>query len=65
MRITLNGEPHETAARTLDDLAREQNAPARGVAIAYNGAVVRRADWPQKLLAEDDRIEIIRAVQGG
>lgn len=65
MRITLNGEEYQTAARTLEELACEQNAPARGVAVAHNGAVVRRGDWPQTALAENDRLEIIRAVQGG
>jgi sulfur carrier protein len=65
MRISLNGQAHETGARTLEELAREENAPPRGVAIALNGAVVRRADWPQTAVKENDRIELIRAVQGG
>ena len=65
MNITLNGKPRETAAQTLEQLAREENAPARGVAIALEGAVVPRAAWPETPIKTGDRIEIIRAVQGG
>lgn len=65
MRISINGQPRKTAARTLQELAAEEQAPPRGIAIARNGSVVRRADWPAVELEEDDRIELIRAVQGG
>jgi len=40
-------------------------AGAKGVAVAVNDRVVRRAEWGESLLADDDRVEIIRAVQGG
>ena len=65
MRITINGEIRETDARTLAELAEQERAPERGVAIARNGDVVRRAQWSEVFLQENDRIEIIRAVQGG
>lgn len=65
MRITINGAERETEARNLDELAREEKAPDRGIAIARNGAVVRHAEWPAVRLEENDRIELIRAVQGG
>jgi thiamine biosynthesis protein ThiS len=44
---------------------REQNAPNVGVAVALNGAVVRRAEHEATPVNENDEIEIIRAVQGG
>lgn len=65
MRITINGQPQETTACTLAELALQEKAPERGVAIARNGAVVRRTQWEEARLEENDRIEIIRAVQGG
>lgn len=65
MRISINGQQRETAARTIAELAQQENAPERGVAIARNSAVVRRTDWAEVRLEENDRIEIIRAVQGG
>ncbi len=36
-----------------------------GVAIAVNGRVVRRAAWGETPVNEGDRIEIVRAMQGG
>ena len=40
-------------------------ADARGIAVALNGAVVPRGRWPTAALAAGDRIEVIRAMQGG
>lgn len=36
-----------------------------GVAVAVNGAVVPRTQWPTTVLQPGDRIEIVGAVQGG
>ena len=36
-----------------------------GVAIARDGAVVRRADWAGTALATGDRLEVVRATAGG
>ena len=38
--------------------------PAR-VAVERNGAIVRRADFAQTLLADGDKIEIVHFVGGG
>ena len=38
---------------------------SRGYAIALNGTVVRRDAWARTPINEGDRIEIVRAVQGG
>lgn len=70
MRLTVNGEARESAAADLDALFREEaeetgiDGPL-GIAIALNGAVIRRRDWNTTPLAEGDRIEIVRAMQGG
>ena len=65
MTIQLNGEKHETTARTVAELLVELNAPQTGVAVALNGAVVRRAEHQNTPLEDGDAVEIIRAVQGG
>ncbi|ACL62254.1 sulfur carrier protein ThiS [Methylobacterium nodulans] len=70
MKLTVNGEARESAAATLDALWREETADLdlpgpQGFAIALNGAVVRRQDWAATALAEGDRVEIVRAMQGG
>ncbi|WP_368855727.1 sulfur carrier protein ThiS [Proteus mirabilis] len=37
----------------------------QGIAIALNGRVVRKREWAQTPLREGDRVEIVRAMQGG
>lgn len=65
--IQVNGRQEPLSAQTLAALLAEKEiAPdARGIAIALNGAVVRRADWPTTQLRAGDTVEIVRARQGG
>jgi sulfur carrier protein len=68
MRIVLNGEPRELAetASVRDAiLAAGTPADARGVAVALDGEVVPRGHWDDQPLAEGQRVEVVRAVQGG
>ena len=37
----------------------------RGVAIAIDGEVVPRTQWDTTSLAEDARVEVVQAIQGG
>lgn len=68
MKITLNGIEHEAKpAWAVLDLVRQElgdEAP-KGVAVALNGEVVRRTEWPSVKLTQGDVIEIVRAKQGG
>lgn len=67
MRFVVNGSERESAARFVAELVAEvlSGKSADGVAVAVQDVVVRRAEWPTRLLVEGDRIEIIRAVGGG
>ncbi len=65
MKIRLNGENVETGAATVALLLAERGISPVGTAVAVNESVVRRAHHACHELKEDDRIEIIRAVQGG
>jgi sulfur carrier protein len=70
MKLMVNGEERDCAVRTLAELwqieSEELDVPGpEGFAIAVNGEVAPRADWPTTRLSEGDRIEIIRAMQGG
>jgi thiamine biosynthesis protein ThiS len=40
-------------------------APERGIAVAKNDRVVRRAHFSVERVNEGDRVEIIKAVAGG
>ncbi|WP_183101517.1 sulfur carrier protein ThiS [Nocardioides pelophilus] len=66
MRLSVNGVPAEHSG-TIADLLTDRLADPRphGIAVAVNGEVVRRDDWPRRLLVEGDRVEVVTAVQGG
>lgn len=69
MKITLNGQERAIEeAATVDRLVEDVGGGAnggRGVAVAVNGEVVPRGSWAATSLADDDRVEILRAVGGG
>lgn len=70
MRLTVNGEPRDYAAADLESLFNVEAEKTglespQGIAIAVNGRIVRKRDWAVTTLAEDDRVEIVRAMQGG
>ena len=66
--ITVNGEVRDLPpGLALPELLRSLDIdPAQpGIAVARNGAVVRRADWLATPVEAGDEIEIITATQGG
>ncbi len=64
--IALNGKPHtlETAVDIATLLATLGVNPQQ-VAVAVNGEVVTRNDWPRAPLRDGDVVEVVRAVGGG
>jgi sulfur carrier protein len=66
-RLTVNGVDEEVAAATVAQLlaARGIDPAARFLAVAVNGAVVRRAIWDETALNTGDAVEIVRPLQGG
>lgn len=68
MKLTINGQEKE-----LDDgvnlwdvlvyLKIDSDKP--GVALAKNNDVILKSEWKDTKLKENDRIEIVQAVQGG
>ena len=67
IRLRVNGVEDEVEATTLGELLSAQgiDPKARFLAIAVNGAVVRRADWPVRPLSPNDHVEIVRPFSGG
>jgi sulfur carrier protein len=66
--VTINGDRREmpagaTVATVVESLP---NVPdGRGVAVAIEGEVVPRGQWPTVALREGARVEVVVAVQGG
>lgn len=66
--ITVNGETRDVpSGLALPNLLRlvDIDPEQPGIAVARNGAVIRRADWPMTPVEADDVVEIITATQGG
>jgi sulfur carrier protein len=65
--INVNGKTEPLAAVSLEALLAEKavDTSQRGIAVALNGAVVPRGAWPATPLRAGDRVEIVRARQGG
>lgn len=66
MRVEVNGEPREVeAGTTVEALVEALVGDARAVAVERNGEVLPRARLAETALAEGDRLEVVRFVQGG
>ena len=65
--VHLNGSDREVHAATVAALMEELAIPGApcGLAVAVNGALVPRNEWPAHTLAPGDAIEIVRATRGG
>lgn len=66
MHITLNGEPFELEQPlSLVALLEKLDLDARRVAIEHNLAIIRRHRFPDVIVGEGDRVEIVNFVGGG
>lgn len=65
--ITLNGETTPLTDGGVIGILRnlEIDPAARGLAVAVNGAVVPRAQWPQVQLHDGDDVEVVKLFAGG
>jgi sulfur carrier protein len=67
VRLIIGNQTTEVVAHNVNDLVTTLGLPpeGRGIAIAVNDVVVSRSRWKEHELCEGDRVEIVRAVQGG
>ena len=66
MRVIANGDPVELAeGATVDDLLVHLGLGGKWVVVERNREPVARAELAVTVLAEGDRIELVRAVAGG
>lgn len=66
MRVYINGESREVQGTpTLAELISQLDLPAARIAVELNREVVRRSDWGNTMVHEDDRVEIVHFVGGG
>jgi sulfur carrier protein len=66
LRIQVNGEPHDIPDNlSLSELLDRLELPANRVAVELNKTVVRRSEWNNQRLQEEDRVEVVHFVGGG
>ena len=67
MNVLVNGETRRVAdGATVASLLEELEIQSRrGVAVAVGAEVVPRSGWPERELADGERVEIVTAIQGG
>ena len=66
MTVWLNGKRADArGAQTISELADRYELPPNSILIEHNGVALHRREWPERKLAEDDRIEFVRVVAGG
>jgi sulfur carrier protein len=63
--ITVNGVAQEHVDETVNDLVRRLDIEPRGIAVAIDGEIIRRADWGDTPIMNENVIEIVTAVAGG
>ncbi len=67
IKITINGENRTlNVKKTVYDLVNEICGPdAQGVAVAKNGAIIRKSEWKLTLIEGGDKLEVLQATSGG
>ena len=66
MKILVSGIEREFAEQlNVASLLERDSIEASGIAVAVNDFVVRKALWHERALQDGDKVEIVRAVQGG
>lgn len=65
MTVLVNGEEERFDRSTVAELVERLDGGGRGVAVAVNRDIVPRSRWGDHDLHDGDRIEVLRAAQGG
>ena len=66
MQIVVNGRPSQVAdTTTLPELLETLGLRIGSVVVEHNGTALLRSELAAALLADGDRLELIRAVAGG
>lgn len=65
MKISINQQDKDIQNTTIHLVLKELEIQTIGIAIAVNNKVVPRTEWDTFILAENDKVIIIHATQGG
>jgi sulfur carrier protein len=65
MKLTINGQPQDSASGTLAQLIEYLGMKQDRVAVELNRNIVPRDQWAATNLSEGDQLEIVHFVGGG
>jgi len=65
MQIHINGERREVSQKTILELLGSLAIDPKRVAVELNMEILPKAEYAEKTIADDDRIEIVHFVGGG
>jgi sulfur carrier protein len=66
MNVIVNGKERSLPGdATVATLVEAMSGRSRGVAVAIDGEVVPRREWPDTALHDGSRVEVVAAIQGG
>jgi sulfur carrier protein len=66
VKLWVNGEPAEINGITsIAELAKHYGLQPNTVLIEHNTTALHQREWPERPLAEGDRVEFVRVVAGG
>ena len=66
MRLTVNGTVREAPeGLTITEFLLHHAGTTDGVAVAVDGEIVHRGDWPGYRLDDGQAVELVAAMQGG
>ncbi len=65
MRVKVNGEQYQTECSTLEQLVVQQELNPDSVVAEVNREIVKKENWADFCLKDEDRVELVRFVGGG
>jgi len=66
MDVSVNGQTYDISPdQTLGHLLQDLKLDQRHLAVAINGAIVRRSELGSRCLQAGDEVELVQAVGGG
>ncbi len=65
MNILVNGQQQICRAVTIAELLAERALSAEALVVELNGNIIRKAQWPEARLRDNDVLELLSFMGGG
>ena len=66
INIKINGQNNEVEEGShISDYLNQIQVDIKFIAVAHNGSIIEKDDYPKTILSEGDKLEIVRPVGGG